>query len=156
MRATRVIPGRPEASGGDVSTAIVDLIASTLSNSPALDPAAVRTELEGADSLFSLLANGGYLAGGGLVLVAGTLRLTIEVPVGEAALTAERDVRVPSGTATATDWTLHLPSAEHLTPAIETVVEQASHLTNDAPPADAPTTKAAALHVDLSRLGGPS
>lgn len=154
MKATRVIPGRPEASGSEVASAIIDLVTSTLSNSSVLDPAAVRSELGGVESLLALLANGGHLADADLVLVAGTLRLTIEVPVGEAALAADRDVRPPSGTATATTWTLHLPCPAHLAPAISCVVEEAAHLTAETAPADAPTTGAAGLSVDLSRLGG--
>ncbi len=151
MRATRVIPGRPQASGSAVATTIIDLVASTLAKSPSIDAQAARAELEPAASLLSMLANSGHLDGETLVLVAGTLRMVIDVPAGEAALAAQLDVRIPTGTATATDWTLHLPKPGHLSPAIEAVVQQASHLTAEPAPTDAPT--AAAVTVDLRRLG---
>ena len=153
MKATRVIPGRPEASGTHVAATIIDLVASTLAKRPSVDSEAVRVELRPAASLFSMLANGGHLRDEALVLVAGTLRMVIDVPVGEAALGAEVDIRVPTGSATATTWPLHLPSPDQLGPAVDAVVKSATHLSVKAAPAEAPTATASAVTVDLSRLG---
>lgn len=153
MNATRTIAGRPVRTGDAVSRSIVDLVAATLEASPHVTADRVRMELASAIPALSLLASGGYLANGGLVLAAADLRLTINVPVGENALHATEDDDPPRGAATATDWSLHLPAPSHLAAVAEAAAAACPHVSTDTPPVVSSTKAASASGViDLTRL----
>lgn len=153
MNATRTIVGRPVRTGDAVSRSIVDLVAATLDASPHVTADRVRTELAAAVPALSLLASGGYLANGDLVLVAADLRLTIKVPVGENALAATEDDSPPRGAATATDWSLHLPAPNHLADVAEAAATACPHVSTETPPATSATQAASAsAAIDLARL----
>lgn len=153
MNATRTIAGRPVRGGAAAAQAVVELVATTLDASPHFTASGVRTELEPAVSAISLLASGGYLANGEVVLAAADLRLTINVPVGEKALAATDDHSPPRGAATATDWTLHLPSPTGMADVAESAAATCPHVSTDAPTA-VPTARATAgaSTIDLTRL----
>lgn len=153
MNATRTIPGRPIRSGTEVAEAIVDLIASTLDPSPHIAAEAVRTELAAALPALALLASGGHLADGALVLTAADLRLVIKVPVGEAALTANENTAAP-GAATATNWTLHLPTPDGMAALAESAASACVHVSiNPAPTVTARSeATASSPGIDLTRL----
>lgn len=154
MNATRTILGRPIRSGTDVADAIVDLIASTLDPCPHIAAEGVRSELAAALSALALLASGGHLVDGALVLSAADLCLVINVPVGEAALTATEDIAAPRGAATATDWTLHLPTPDAMAALAKSAASACTHVSADAAPTATTRSAAAATSpgIDLSRL----
>jgi hypothetical protein len=151
VNATRTIAGRPLRSGAAVAQAIVDLIATTLDASPHIAATGVRDELESVIPALGLLASGGHLMNGEVVLVAADLRLTINVPVGEKALNATENDSHPRGAATATDWTLHLPAPNGMA---EFAAAACPHLSTDTPVAVSATraVAGAAAVIDLTRL----
>lgn len=154
MNATRTIPGRPISSGTDVANEIVDLVAATLDPSPHITANAVRAELSDALPVLSLLASGGHLNDGGLLLLAASLRLTICVPVGEAALTATADTSAPRGAATAENWMLYIPTPNGLAALAESAASTCAHVSTDPPPPEgrASQTTASSSTIDLTRL----
>ena len=154
MNARRTIPGRPISSGADVANEIVDLVAATLDPSPHITTKAVRTELSDALPVLSLLASGGHLTDGSLLLLAASLRLTICVPVGEAALTATADTSAPRGAATAENWMLYIPAPKGLAALAESAESTCAHVSTDPPPPEdgAGEAKASSSTIDLTRL----
>lgn len=157
MNASRTIAGRPVRTGDAVAQAIVDLVVATLNPSPHLVSADVRGELEAAIPALSLLASGGHLAHDGVVLAASDLRLTIVVPVGERALSAQENDSAPRGAATANDWSVHLPTPDGLASLIEGTVAACPHVSSDdAPSSSDDGTRSTAAAIDLSRLANRS
>lgn len=154
MNATRTIPGRPIRSGTEVADAIVDLIASTLDPSPHIAAEGVRKELAAALPALALLASGGHLADGALVLTAADLRLVLNVPVGEAALTATENSAAPRGAASATTWTLHLPIPGGMAALAESAASACVHVSTDPAPTVTARSEATASSpgIDLTRL----
>lgn len=151
MNATRIIAGRPVRSGVVVAAAVVDLVAATLESSPHIDAQEVRNELGAAVPALSLLASGGYLANGGLVLVAAGLRLTISVPVGEHALSVDENDDAPRGAATATNWALHVPTPPGMAEVAKSAAASCPHVSTD-PPGEPAEQVSAAAAIDLTRL----
>jgi hypothetical protein len=154
VNATRTIPGRPLRGGTAVADTVIELVASTLDPSPYLTAAEIRSELAAARSALALLASGGHLAGDDLVLTAADLRLIIKVPVGESALSASENLSAPRGAATATDWTLHLPSPDAATALAASAASACSHVSIEPAPAVTASTTAStpASSIDLRRL----
>jgi len=152
LNATRTIPGRPIRSGTDVADAIVDLIASTVDGSPHIATAALRSELAAAVPALALLASGGHLVEGALVLTAADLRLVINVPIGEAALAAIENIAAPQGAATATDWTLHLPTPGSMAALAESAASACTHVSIDPAPTATARSEVTAAGIDLTRL----
>lgn len=154
MKATRIVPARPVNDGETVAAKATDLIALTLNRSPYLDARAIRDELAPAQAALALLASGGHLRRGELVLVAPGLRLRVDVPVGEDAIAAEEDTDIPRGAGTATTWMLHLPEPEGLASMVLSVAGACPHVSTDPAPEDAPeaSTQKVAETIDLSRL----
>lgn len=154
MNATRTIPGRPISSGTGVADEIIDLVAATLDPSPHIAAKAVRAELSEALPVLSLLASGGHLTDGHLLLLAASLRLTICVPVGEAAVRATADTSAPRGAATAEDWMLYIPTPNGLAELAESTAANCAHVSTDPPPLErhASEAKASSSTIDLTRL----
>lgn len=154
MNVTRTIPGRPFRNGTAVADSIADLIARTLDTSPHIVTDDVRTELDSLRPALALLASGGHLANGMLVLTAADLRLTITVPVGEAALKATEDTAAPRGAATATTWTLHLPGTGGLAGLAESAASMCAHVSTEPAPTDVARSSASTrtAGIDLARL----
>lgn len=152
MNAARTIAGRPVRNGPDVAEAICDLVVATLDTSPHIAAQEVRDELVGAQPALSLLASGGHLANGDLVLRAAGLRLTIRVPVGEKALSAEDEQEAPRGAATADSWALYIPAPPGMDKLANWAAASCPHVSTD-PPDEMDTERAASsAAIDLTRL----
>lgn len=154
MKATRTVPGRPVNDSGSTTAQIIDLVAATLGRSPNLDVEEIRAELDAAEPALGLLAVGGHLRRGELVLVTPGLRLRIDVPVGEDALAATEHTDAPRGAATADTWTLHVPAPEALASVVKAASKSCPHVSVEPAPSEAPTRndRATASTIDLSRL----
>lgn len=154
MKSTRTVPGRPVNAGAETVQKIVELIADTLDQSDTFDRQAASDELDSAATAIGLLALGGHLRDGRLVLVSEGLRLAIRVPVGEAALSSEEDLRRPRLARGAASWTLYLPVPDQLAAAIRAAERACAHVSTEEPPDEAPLTAktGAANTIDLSRL----
>jgi hypothetical protein len=154
VKATRTIPARPVNDGNSVAQKIIDLVGATLDRSPHLDATTIRTELERATPVLALLASGGHLRRGQLVLTAPGLRLRIDVPVGEDALKAGENLDPPRGAGSADDWTLHVPVPDSLAGIARAAARACAHLSVEAAPDDEPEVQSQSLAaaIDLSRL----
>ena len=154
MKATRTVPGRPANDSSSTTAKITDLVASTLDRSSSLDGDEVRAELDAAEAALGLLAVGGHLRRGELVLVTAGLRLRIDVPVGEDALAATEYTDTPRGAATADGWTLHLPVPDTLASIVKAVSRECTHVSIEPAPTEVPPRKNhdLASTIDLSRL----
>jgi hypothetical protein len=154
MKATRTVPGRPVNDTGGVTRAIIDLVAETLDRSSHLDAAEIRSELDAGREAIGLLAAGGHLRRGELVMVAPGLRLQVDVPVGEDALSATENTDPPRGVASADEWTLHLPAPDTLAAVVNAAARSCPHVSLNVAPNEAPPRKAntEASKIDLSRL----
>lgn len=153
-KTTRTVPGRPVNDIDTTASTICALVVGTLAASPHLDSRRIDTELSSAKDTLGLLAAGGHLRSGELVLVAPGLRMAIDVPVGDDALAATPNTEPPRGAATADDWTLHLPSPPALSSVIKDVTVRCPHLSPDPAPDEPPerNARSAAERVDLSRI----
>ena len=154
MKATRTVPGRPVNDSSTTSARIISLVVATLDRSLSLDGYAIRAELDDAATALGLLAVGGHLRRGELVLVTPGLRLRIDVPVGEDAIAATEYTDTPRGAATADDWTLHLPVPDTLAAVVEAASRSCPHVSIEPAPTEAPPRKGRdpASTIDLSRL----
>ena len=154
MKATRTVPGRPVNDSSSTAAKIIGLVAATLDRSPSFDANEVRAELDAAEAALGLLAVGGHLRRGELVLVTPGLRLRIDVPVGEDAFAATEYTDTPRGAATADHWTLHLPVPDTLASVVKAASRSCPHVSTEPAPAEAPARAARDLvsTIDLSRL----
>ena len=154
MKATRIIPGRPVNDAATVADKVIDLIALTLDRSPDFDAQTIRDELTLARATLALLASGGHLPRGELVLVAPGLRLRIDVPVGEDAIAAGENTDAPRGSGAATTWTLHVPRPDGLASMVLHMERSCPHVSGDLAPDEAPEVEGqtVAQTIDLSRL----
>jgi hypothetical protein len=154
MKATRTVPGRPVNDIDGVTRAVIDRVAETLDRSSDLDAAEIRSELHAGREAIGLLAAGGHLRRGELVMVAPGLRLQVDVPVGEDALSANENTDPPRGAASADEWTLHLPAPDNLAAVVNAAARSCPHVSLDAAPDEAPPRRdgTEASKIDLSRL----
>lgn len=153
MKATRTVPARPVNDTESVTRKIIDLVAETLGRSHHLDADGIRAELAVAEASLALLAVGGHLRRGDLVLAAPGLRLRIDVPVGEDALSATEYIEPPRGAANADRWTLHLPAPDALGPVVKAAGRSSPHVSLEPAPDEPPQQASSpASQIDLSRL----
>lgn len=146
----RSIAGAPRRSASEAAEAIEEMVIETLSSSNAIETADVRAELAEAHVALRMLVAGKHLGDRPVVLVAEPLHLRITVVSATAALKLdERPGKVP-GAATATDWTLHLPSVDPIRDWISKALDGLDHLTDADSPAAKALTKEGAL--DLSSV----
>jgi hypothetical protein len=135
----------------DAWATVVDLIVETLSRSPHLDEGQIRSELLATASIGPRLVAGGHLDSEPVVLMAENLHLSITITSGAEAFALEENLAAVPGGATATDWTVHLPTPTTLTDAILKAIEGCGHLT--VAPAPTIVTKSAAVDlIDLEAL----
>ncbi len=80
-----------------------------------------------------MLIAAGHLESAPLILVAGDLRLEITTVSGDQAFSLEENLNPVPGGATATEWTVHLPSDGPLGTAVRDVVAASEHLSGDLP-----------------------
>lgn len=154
MKAARKIPGRPVNDAATTVDMIIELVADTLDRSSELDGTMIKEELAKASSALGLLASGGHIREGQLVLAAPGLRLRIDVPTGEKAMLATATTDPPRGAAKADHWHLHLPVPTALESIVRSAIRACPHLTDAPPPHDEPVVESSSLasSIDLGRL----
>jgi hypothetical protein len=114
---------------------VADLITSTLSRSPHLSEEDIRSELLLLSGIGPAMIAGGHLSKSPLWLVSTDLRVSINVQIGDAALTTNENLNaVPGGGTADSAWRLHLPCPISLEKALNKLIETSSHLTVDPVP----------------------
>lgn len=161
MERTRVIAAAPVRSASEAWSLVCQLISDTLERSPSIPHGSVTAELKRLNGLGPALIAGGHLEKDGLVLVDEGLSVTIQVFTADAALEVEENLNpIPGGASATSAWKIYLPDAGPLSPALNSTIKGAVHLSTAKPMASAKAVKVenpvnSLIDLDaLRRLGG--
>jgi hypothetical protein len=152
MDRRRSIAAAPFRGSTQAWTVIEELITNTLTASPDISEADVRSALDIAAEVGRHLVSGSYLSKSALVLIAGSLRLEIHTVTGEEALASGDDATAVPGAAKASDWTLYLPTPEPLSNTVKASAQKNPHLSSDEPPDTAELVKSAEPAIDRDAI----
>lgn len=150
MKRVRTVPAAPVRSASATWELIENMIVQSLEPSASIRTDDVRSGLAGVASVGRLLVAGGHLDRHPVTLVAAPVHLSIFTVSGDDALGTDDPEHVV-GAATATDWTLYLPSPDPLGAIVEDAVRSHPNLSADEPPGDVPTS-AAGPSIDREAL----
>jgi len=117
-----------------VWTAIAELVRDTLAPAKAIDANLAHDAVMGVIGVGRVLVSGGHLDHGELTLIADPLRLDITVVSGTDATTLSENLNTVPGAASATGWTLHLPTPGSVGGWVADAVANSTNLTVEAPP----------------------
>jgi hypothetical protein len=151
MQRRREIAASPERTTSETVEAISDLIRDSLARADKLNRSDIDDALTTARSAFLALTAGGHLDANALVVIAAALHLSITTVSGDRALTLEENLDAVPGAATATEWTLYLPTPDPLAAMVTKVADSHPNLSVAEPPAEsaqASETASAALDLD--------
>lgn len=156
MARHRVIAGSPARTAAETWATIGALVSATLGKSSSIAETAVSAVMGDLAPAGLALVASGHLQATPLTVVADPLYLAIATVEGTDALSAidEENLNPVPGAATATDWTIYLPTPIGLSALVLDVVACSDHASADSPPAE-PATKealASAVPFDLRRL----
>lgn len=156
MARRRQIAASPVRSAAEAWGVIGDLVASTLSKSPAITDTEVKGVMDALAPAGIALVASGYTESKPIHVVACPLYLTMTTVGGEDAFSAmdDENLNPVPGAATADEWTVYLPKPDGLSALVEEVVRGVDHASTDDPPTE-PATKEASADtptIDLSRL----
>jgi hypothetical protein len=153
MQRRRQIAAAPHRTTSESVGAISDLIRDTLTRSDKLEETTIDDALATAKPALLALTAGGHLDDEPIVVVAGQMHLSITTVSGDGALTLEENLDAVPGAASASEWTLYLPTPAPLTEMVGAVAKKHPNLSSDEPPEDAkaPADRSAAA-VDLDAL----
>lgn len=163
MLRRRTIASSPVRPATDAWATIGTLVADTLDRSAVISRDAVEAVFETAAGLGRQLVAGGHLERHDLVVVAAPVHLAIRTVSGAAAITVEENLDPVPGGASATGWTVYLPTPDPLAQLVRELADRVEHLS--AEPAPAEVERSVAAHgydsaIDLvavaQRLGGAS
>ena len=161
MERTRLIAAAPVRSASEAWSIVCRLISDTLERSPLIPNGSVATELQRLNGLGPALIAGGHLEKDGLVLVDEAFSVTIQVFTADAALEVEENLNpVPGGASATSGWKIYLPDAGPLSPALNSTIKGAVHLSTAKPQESAKLVKIEnpvnpLIDLDaLRRLGG--
>ena len=156
MQRHRQIAAAPERSTSETVETISELIRDSLARSEHIDLADVDGALGAARPALLALVAGGHLERNALVLVAAVLRLSITTVSGDKALTLEENLAAVPGAASATDWTLYLPTPDPLGALVTSCADAHPRLSTEEPPSADKQERAeketAAAALDLEAL----
>jgi hypothetical protein len=136
MQRHRKIAAAPERPASQAWATISQLVVDTLDRSPSISAAEVDTAMAVAAPAGMMLIAGGHLDRHPLVVVADPVHLSITTVSGVAASALEENLAAVPGGASATAWTVHLPTPAPVGDAVRTVVAGQAHLSADEPAAD--------------------
>jgi hypothetical protein len=86
------------------------------------------------------------------VVVADPVYLNITTVSGVAATTLDEDLGPVPGGATATDWTIYLPTPDPLAESVRAAISGVSHLSAEEPPSESTSKSAASEQVGVLNL----
>lgn len=151
MQRRRQVAAAPERTTSETAETISELIRDSLARADKIDLADVDDALAKARPAFLALVAGGHLDTNPLVLVAAALHLSITTVSGDGALTLEENLAAVPGAASATEWTLYLPTPDPLGGMVKDVADSHPNLSVDEPPGDSAAEEASAA-LDLDAL----
>lgn len=143
MQRHRQVAAAPQRRASETWEAVGRLISATLERSPHIAASDVSAALEHASTVGRALVAAGHLDKHAIVVVAEPIYLNITTVSGMAATTLDEDLGPVPGGATATDWTIYLPTPEPVAEAVCAAVSGASHLSAGEPPVESISKSAA-------------
>lgn len=143
MKRHREVAAAPVRPAGECWSVIEDIVTDSLSRSPHIDRADVAGAMGAVGGVGRMLVGAGHLDRQPIVVVAGTMHLSITTVSGDEAFSLEETLNPVPGAAGAKEWTVYLPAAEPLAVAVRTAVASSGHLSADPPPADVDGASAA-------------
>ena len=152
MQRRRQIAAAPARAASETVPTISDLVRETLAASSSLSTSEINEALDIARPALLALVSGGHTDEHPLVLIAAVLHLSITTVSGDGALTLEENLTAVPGAASATSWTLYLPTPEPLGGLVRTTAKRHARLSADEPPETADAEKASASLVDFDAL----
>lgn len=135
MKRTRQIAGSPFRDATDAWVTLRELVANSVSASPAFSETSVRTELRALDGLGAALVGGGHLDVDGVTLVADPIYVTITIASGDKAFQCDENLAPIPGGASATSWNLYLPDITTLHKPLADLADSLAHVHLGKPPA---------------------
>lgn len=135
MHRYRSIAAAPIRAASESWQIIRQLVQDTLERSEHIGATDVVDAMQIAAQAGRMLIAAGHLESAPLILVAGDLHLEITTVSGDQAFSLEENLNPVPGGATATEWTVHLPSDGPLGTAVRDVVAASEHLSADLPKA---------------------
>jgi len=153
MQRRRQVAAAPERTTAETVAVVGDLVRDTLTRSASLEAATIDEALATAKPALLALVAGGHVDRDPLVVVAAQMHLSITTVSGDDALSLEENLEAVPGPASATEWTLYLPTPAPLTEMVTGIARRHANLSAEEPPddADAPADRTAAA-VDLAAL----
>ena len=133
MQRHRDVAAAPRRPATATWQAITDLVADTLDRSPHLTRADVESVLLTARIAGLPLVAGGHLDKHPITLVAGTVNCTIGTVSGTAALSLDENLSPIPGGASATEFTVHLPTPDPLEDLVRETAERSPYLSAEPP-----------------------
>lgn len=154
MQRHREVAGSPLRSSSDTWGVITQLVIDTVTRSSAITEAEVATSMRAASPAGMMLIAAGHLENAPMILVAGDLRLAITTVSGDKAFTVDENLNPVPGAASATNWTLHLPTPEPVGASVAGLIAGVAHLSSAPAPADNSAAELAATPaaLDLTAL----
>jgi hypothetical protein len=152
MQRRREIAASPERTTSETVEAISDLIRESLARAEKLNLSDIDNALATARPALLALTAGGHLDTNTLVVVAAALHLSITTVSGDRALTFEENLAAVPGAASATEWTLFLPTPDPLAAMVTKVADSHPNLSVAEPPAENADEKTASAALDLDAL----
>jgi len=133
MQRHRDIAAAPRRAATATWQAITDLVADTLDRSPHLARVEVEMVLLTARPAGLPLVAGGHLDKHPITLVAGPVNCTIGTISGTAALSLDENLGPIPGGASATGFTVHLPTPNPLEELVRKTAQRSPHLSAEPP-----------------------
>jgi hypothetical protein len=129
----RSVAATPVRAASESWQVIGQLVQDTLERSEHISATDVGDAMQIAAQAGRMLIAAGHLESAPLILIAGDLHLEITTVSGDQAFSLEENLNPVPGGATATEWTVHLPSDGPLGTAVRDVVASSEHLSADKP-----------------------
>lgn len=145
MQRHKQVAAAPVRRASETWEAIGELILATLDRSPNIAANEVMAAMNAACSVGRALVAGGHLEKHPVVVVADPVYLIITTVSGVAATNFEEDLGSVPGGATATDWTIYLPTPDPLGDIVRSALAGVVHLSADDPPGESITKSAPPL-----------
>jgi hypothetical protein len=152
MQRHRQVAAAPKRRASDTWDAIAELVGATLDRSPHIAASDVAAEMESASAIGRALVAAGHLDKYAIVVVADPIYLNITTVSGSAATDLEEDLGPVPGGATATGWTVFLPTPDPVGDAVRTGVAGLPHFSADEPPGETMTKSASSEEANVLNL----
>lgn len=156
MERHRTVAGSPVRTAAATWSALTALVVACLEPSPDIDTAEVSAEFASAAPAGTALIAGDYLTGERFTIIAGTMRLHIDVATGADAIDTEVDERLDAvpGAATATSWNVYIDAPGTLANTVSKVLAPLTHFHSGAAPAvsDTSSGRTSGITIDLDAL----